>query len=166
MYLGLVVDQTSLGIKLSLDRYIEGLEELDTSKIGSDKKRLLNRQEKSQIKHLIGQINQIASQFRLDISFENCILGSLADKATVAEVYNANKIVKRLKGQPFYLFFPKGMDLRTVRIVTFCDAAHANLNDKGSQGGLLIFLVDMKGIQPHPLAQQETQTCGFIIFVC
>ena len=107
VYLGLVVDQTSLGIKLSLDRYIEGLQELDTSKIGSDKKRLLNRQEKSEIKHLIGQINWIASQSRPDISFENCILGSLADKATVAEVYNANKVVKRLKGQPFYIFFPR-----------------------------------------------------------
>ena len=38
------------------------------------------------------------------------------------------------------------MDLRTIRIVTFCDAAHANLSDRGSQGGLLIFLVDMKGV--------------------
>ena len=146
MYLGLVVDQASFGIKLSLDGYIKGLQELDTSKFGTDKKRLLNTQEKSEIKHLIGQINWIASQSRPDISFENCILGSLVDKSTVAEVYNANKVVKRLKGQPFYLFFPKGMDLRTVRIVTFCDAAHANLSDRGSQGGLLIFLVDMKGV--------------------
>ena len=146
MYLGLVVDQASFGIKLSLDSYIEGLQELDTRKFGNDKKRLLNTQEKLEIKHLIGQINWIATQSRPDISFENCILGSLADKATVAEVYNANKVVKRLKGQPFYLFFPKEMDLRTVQIVTFCDAAHANLSDRGSQGGLLIFLVDIKGV--------------------
>ena len=37
------------------------------------------------------------------------------------------------------------MDLKTVRLVSFCDASHANLHDRGSQGGYLIFLIDGKG---------------------
>lgn len=145
-YLGLAVSQVPLGIQLSLGDYIEGMQELDTSRLGGDKKRLLNKEEITEIKHLVGQINWVASQCRPDISFENCVLGGQADKATVAEVFQANKVVKRVKGQPLNLTFPKELDLKTVRIVTFCDASHANLADKGSQGGLLVFLVDDKGV--------------------
>ena len=37
-------------------------------------------------------------------------------------------------------------DLKSVRIVAFGDSSFANLHDYGSQGGLLIFVVDKNGL--------------------
>ena len=145
-YLGLYVEQSSHGISISLENYIRGMDEMDTSRLGKDKSRLLNNQEKTELKQVIGQINWAATQSRPDVSFENCILGGLADKSTVAEVYEANKIVRKLKGQTLNLFFSSMFDLKSVRIVAFGDSSFANLHDYGSQGGLLIFVVDKNGL--------------------
>ena len=145
-YLGLHVEQSLHGISMSLENYIRGMDEMDTSRLGKDKSRLLTTQEKTELKQVIGQINWAATQSRPDVSFENCILGGLADKSTVAEVYEANKIVRKLKGQTLNLFFSSKFDLKSVRIVAFGDSSFANLHDYGSQGGLLIFVVDKNGL--------------------
>ena len=145
-YLGLNVEQSAHGIHISLENYIRGMEEMDTSQLGKDKSRLLNSKEKTELKAMIGQINWASTQSRPDVSFENCILGGLADKSTVAEVYQANKIVRKLQSQRLDLFFSSMFDLESVRIVTFCDSSFGNLHDYGSQGGSLIFLIDRNGL--------------------
>ena len=138
-YLGLVVSQVSSGIQLSLENYISSIKEMDTSRLGKDKTRPLDSDERSEFKHLVGQINWVATQCRPHVAYENCLLGSQADKSTVAEVYLANKVVRKIQEQSLNLIFPKDLDLKTLRIVSFCDAAFANLHDKGSQGGYMIF---------------------------
>ena len=66
-------------------------------------------------------------------------------KATVADIVRANKAVRKVKGQPVSLFFPSDFDLESCRIVTFSDASHANLPDRGSQGAYVSFIVDKSG---------------------
>ena len=144
-YLGLGITQTSNGIDLSLENYIQGMKEMDTSKLGQDKSRKLNNLEKTEMKQLIGQINWIATQNRPDIAYENCVMGGVADKSSVSDVFQVNKIVRKVQGQQLNLFFPSNFLLDSVRIVTFCDAAFANLPDYGSQGGFMCFLVDDQG---------------------
>ena len=145
-YLGLNISQDAKGIELSLENYIEGTKEMETSELGPDKTRLLIESEKSQLKQLVGQINWAATQCRPDISYENCVLGGLADKGKVEDVFQANKVIRKIKSQKLNLFFSSQLDLKSIRLVTFCDAAFANLPDYGSQGGQMTFIVDKNGV--------------------
>ena len=118
---------------------------MNTSELGLDKKRVLESGENSELKCLIGQIKWVSTQSCPDISFENCMLGGRVAKATVADVHQANKVVRKIRGQTLDLMFPNDLELSSVGLVCFCDASLANLQDKGSQGGFLIFLVDGAG---------------------
>ena len=72
--MGLNISETSQGIKLSLEDYIRGLEEMDTVELGPDKKRVLDDKENSKLKHIIGQINWVSTQCRPDIAYDNCVI--------------------------------------------------------------------------------------------
>lgn len=153
-YLGLDISHVDHGISLTLEKYGNSLSEIDTSICGTDKKKDLNKDEASQFKRVVGQINWVATQSRPDVSFDNCILGNSASKATVGDIYQANKVLRRIRGFPVTLFFPTSLDLGSCRIVCFTDASFANLPDRGSQGGYIMFIVDMEGIYA-PLAWQS-----------
>ena len=144
-YLGLHVSETTQGVRISLEEYISSMKEMNTGELGLDKKRVLESGENSELKRLIGQINWVSTQSRPDISFENCMLGGRVAKAIVADVHQANKVVRKIRGQTLDLMFPNDLELSSVGLVCFCDASLANLQDKGSQGGFLIFLVDGAG---------------------
>ena len=97
-YLGLVVSQVSSGIQLSLQNYISSIKEMDTSRLGKDQTKPLDSDERSDFKNLVGQINWVATQCRPDV-------GGQADKSTFAEVYLANKVVRKIQGQSLNLIF-------------------------------------------------------------
>ena len=145
-YLGLNVSQVPQGIKLSLEEYCESLREIETAKLGVDRSRLLEPAESSELKHLIGQINWVSTQSRPDVSYDSCILGGRVSKATVADVHQANKVIRKIRGRTLDLIFPENLDLTTVRLICFCDASFANLANRGSQGAFLIFMADATGI--------------------
>ena len=109
------------------------MKEMNTGELGLDKKRVLESGENSELKRLIGQINWVSTQSRPDISFENCVLGGRVAKATVADVHQANKVVRKIRGQTLDLMFPNDLELSSVGLVCFCGASLANLQDKGSQ---------------------------------
>ena len=114
--------------------------------LGSDKKRPLTPSEITTLRSKVGQINWIAGQSRPDLSFDNCLLANKISKPTVMDLYVANKVVRKIGTQNIKIHFPRALDMTQSQIIAFCDASHANLQDRGSQGAFLIFLVDKKGI--------------------
>ena len=145
-YLGLSISQIHQGISLSLESYTNGLTEIDTSGCGVDRKRTLTHEEVSQFRHVVGQVNWVATQARPDVAFDNCVLGNSTSQTTVADLHRANKVIRKIRGQSVTLTFPSGLDLSTIHIVCFTDASFANLPDRGSQGGFIMFVVDDKGV--------------------
>ena len=145
-YLGLNIHQTSQNISLSLDMYTNNLEEINTTHyVGVDKKKPLTPDELKRLKQTVGQINWVTTQSRPDIAFDNCMLGNSISHASVSNIYQANKVLKKIRGQSVTLNFPSSLNLNTCHIVCFSDASFANLPDRGSQGGYIIFLVDSNG---------------------
>lgn len=144
-YLGLQISQEQQGIKLSTNKYVENLREVDIVKLGPDKSRTLNSDEINILRAISGQINWTATQSRPDIAFDNCQIGNSTKNASVSNLLQANKTIRKLKSHELSLFFPSLLDLKTCELVAFCDASFANLPDRGSQGGYIIFLVDVNG---------------------
>lgn len=145
-YLGLSISKITQGISLSLESYINCLTEIDTSDCGVDRKRILTDKEVSQLRHVIGQVNWVATQARPDVAFDNCVLSNSTSQTTVADLHRVNKVLRKIRGQSVTLTFPNALDLNTIHIVCFTDASFANLPDRGSQGGFVMFVIDEKGI--------------------
>ena len=143
-FLGLHMEEQESVILLQNNSYAKSIEEIDIPTSG-DKSRELNDNEKSKVRHTAGQLNWLSSQTRPDIAFENCVVGSSVSKATVETVYKVNKAIRKVKQQDTVLRFPKALDIEHCQILTFCDASFANLTNRASQGGHILFLVDPKG---------------------
>lgn len=144
-YIGINVTQDQDGILLSTDKYCSNLTEIDTSQLGRDNKRPLTEKEITKLRQVSGQINWAVTQSRPDCGFDNCVVQNSIKNATVADIIRANKAVRKVKSQSVSLYFPSDFDLNSSRIVTFTDASHANLPDRGSQGAHVSFIIDKNG---------------------
>ena len=153
-YIGLHIVQTLYSIFLSNNIYTEGLVEIDTTNIGSDRSQSLTKEETSQVKSVIGQINWITNQTRPDIAFDNCFVANSIKNATIADLLHVNKVIRKARSQKVFLKYPSSLDLSSCQMISFCDASFANLPDRGSQGGNITFIVDQRGIY-CPIAWQS-----------
>lgn len=143
-YLGLSIEEESQGIVLSTKGYGESCKEIPTATLGADRDRKLSAKEITSLKQISGQLNWVTTHSRPDMSFENCMIGNSISKATVRDIYSANRALRRLRENEVSLFFPRLM-LRKCVLVGFCDSSYANLPDGGSQGAYIIFLADSMG---------------------
>ena len=140
-YVGLNVTQTDDATLLEQDTYIKRLEPvMMTADRLQDKESPLTKEEKAQLRSLSGQILWASSQTRPDIMFDSCITSNYGKNPTIRNIIQANKTVKKLKSTYVQLVFPNLGDPRKTEVITYADAAHANLPSGASQGGILVFL--------------------------
>ncbi len=144
-YTGLEITTEDSHLLLGTGEYCKGIEEIETKEFGSDRTRPLTQTEVTTLRSKAGQINWIAGQSRPDLAFDNCTIANRMSKPTVSDIHFANKIVRKIGTKNIQLAFPQSLDMDDVQLVAFCDASHANLPDRGSQGGFIVFLVDKNG---------------------
>ena len=96
------------------------------------------------IASLIGRLNWVASLSRPDIPYDVCELSTSLKHATVKNILDANKVVKKLKSDSLVLKF-QSINEENVKIVVYSDSSFGNLPDGSSQGGYTILLADDKG---------------------
>lgn len=145
-YLGTEINQEKNVIKVNQDNYIKhGIQEVDISKAHMSRKGdEVNEKEKTNYRALVGQINWLATQTRLDVAYDVCELSMAFSQTRVSDVIKANKVIKKVKDNPVSLWFRK-VNLDECTLLYYSDAAFANLKDHGSQGGHIIFLRDCDG---------------------
>ena len=87
----------------------------------------------------------VSRQSRPDTIFDACHLASSLKNATVNNILEANKVIKRLKSETVELKFQHLGDITKVQLLAFSDASLGNLPDGGSQGGYFIVLLGENG---------------------
>ena len=102
----------------------------------------LSSDETTKLRGALGQLNWLSNMTRPDVSFMVSKLSANVTTATVANIKEANKLIKYIKETPSQLKFPS-FDSSSVRPIGFTDASFNNHDDGGSQGGHIIFLTDM-----------------------
>ena len=104
----------------------------------------LNSEERRQYRALVGSINWAAQQTRPDLVFDVMELSIKFKDPLVADLLRANKCIKRLRMDDVAVKFGCVSDkLEDLCIMTWSDAAFANLVDKvSSGGGHVVFLAD------------------------
>jgi hypothetical protein len=154
-YVGIEMSVIEKGIHLQQKDYIENL-----CPIPLDKCRMLDRQSALTDKELnayrskVGQIVWIARQTRPDILFDGSNLASLIKHATVQNIIDANKVIRKLTSDKITLKFQFLGEEKSLQMVIFSDASLGNLPDGGTQGGHLIMLTGNNG-RFSPLAWQS-----------
>ena len=144
-YLGLSLSGKSGKCKLDLGHYVRNLEEIPLDP-GRRVDETVNSKELNLLRVVSGKLNWLSAQGRPDLSFSSCQTACTIKCASVRDLKQANKIVRRAKGMEYNLTFHSLGDPSTWEIVCYSDASWGNLPDGGSQGGFLLFLTGEDGI--------------------
>jgi hypothetical protein len=138
-YLGLEIEQDREGsITLSQTEYVNEIKPITVPNRCGDSP--LTKEERSQLKSLVGQLNWVANHSRPDIAFDTCEISTSVKDATVSDLIRANKTINKIKSESVLLTFPVLGDLERCRLICYTDASFANLPGGASQGGYCIFL--------------------------
>ena len=140
-YVGLNVVQTTEGIFVDQNAYIQGLKEikLEPGRL-QQKDQVLKEEEKSQLRSVSGQLLWATSQTRPDCAYYSCVVSNYGKQPTIREIITANKAVKTIKSREVRLSFPGLGEPAKIQVMVFSDASHANLPSGASQGGYIVFL--------------------------
>ena len=99
-----------------------------------------NENEKKALQETIGQLLWVCNQTRPDTSFETSNIASNFKNATISDLELCNKVPSKITNDQLTLKYQKLNEKLCLFVYT--DASFGNLNDGGSQGSYLIFLVD------------------------
>ena len=146
-YIGLDVEHAEDGILLHQHEYTLAMQMIPVSPIRKMRSHDdLNESEKTTLREIIGQLNWISGQSRPDISFEVLDLSVSVKGAQVSHLNQANKIIKKVKGELPKIRFPNLGDPKDLHIALYSDASYANLSDGVSSAeGYVVFLVGGDG---------------------
>ena len=93
------------------------------------------------------------------MSFDVLELSMSVKDATVANIHQANKAIKKLQSNPSKIVFPRIGPKECFKLMTFADASHGNLCDGvSSGGGFLVVLVGQGNL--CFLGIEEASSCG------
>ena len=149
-YIGLNVVQSNEMISIDQMHYIENINEID---LGRERKKLirdiLTPEERSKLKSLSGKMLWVTSQTRPDIAFATCMMCNAGPEATVNDILEANKAVRKMKNSnDVKINYRKLGNMKDVKLIVYADASHANLNDGSSQGAFIVFLQGNGKVSP------------------
>ena len=115
---------------------------------------MLDSQEKRELKAVAGQINWVITQTRPNWAYDACEISTSVKNATVEDVIQANKVVRKAKSNTVRLRFRDLGDVKRAEFIFSSDAFPGNLKDGASQGGHKIFLVG-KNANYSPISWQS-----------
>ena len=141
---------------MSQKKYIESLEEIETISNRRNEEQL-NSKEKRRLRGAVGQLNWIAFQTRPDMAFDACNAAVSLKNATIRDIKNANKSIRKAKAKEVNIKFNNIGNLKEGEIVCFTDASFRNLKGEGSQGGHIIFLKGNDNFSP--ITWQSKKNC-------
>ena len=151
-YVGLNIKQTSNCISIDQQHYIETLElvtdiQFKDSVMDDGDFTILNDVGQSIFKAKVGALNWLATQTRPDIAYEVMEFSTCFKRATLRNLKDVNKCIKKVKQESVNIVFPKLIcDVKEWKLVVYGDGAFANLPDKtSSSGGHILFIQDGDG---------------------
>ena len=123
---------------------VEYLATLSEIEIAKDRHTALNspvtESERTQLRALLGGLQWLVTQTRVDGMIDVNLLQSCVTTATVETLHSANKVLRKLRQGPANLFTRKIPDHQAIHVVAWSDASWANRRDGKSTGGYLIGL--------------------------
>ena len=83
----------------------------------------MDSKEKRELKAIAGQISWIATQTRPDLAYDACEISTSVKNATVEDVMQANKVIRKAKSNKVRLRFRDLEDVKRAELISFSDAS-------------------------------------------
>ena len=146
-YLGLQIKQKPDGsIMVDQTHYIKSLEEPNIDmNMRRRKDDPLSDDEKKELKRFAGQLAWAGNICHPEVCFDARMASQNIEKATVSDVMQATKVLRRMKNEPVTIKFIPLRDIKKCKLVVYCDASNPKKGEVTSQEGHVIFLVDELG---------------------
>ena len=161
-FTGLSIQQTSSGIFVDQNEYIQSIKPIKVDKL-VDKNTKLSKELFAQYRGLTGQLNWAAENTRPDIAFDTRELATKNKEATYEDIYIGNKVLKKAQlEKDVTLKYPKLGKCDTLKVIAYTDSSYRNAENKEkSVGGRFIGLVNEKGACAPLLWKSKTiqQVC-------
>ena len=75
--------------------------------------------------------------------------------ARVSDLLHANKLLLRMKSDQVSIKLFDIGNTEEMKLIAYHEASFANLQDRGSQGGIIIFVTDQNECKASPIAWQS-----------
>ena len=146
VYVGWHLRQSTEGITLSQDNYVEKVSKPDMDKLKDrDGEEVLNEEEQTNFRRMVGSINWLAMNTRPDICFDAMELACNFGKARVKDSKRAGRILSKVSDRSLELIFRDLGDPKEVTVMVYADGSYGKLNGVDSCGGKFIALVGKDG---------------------
>ena len=146
---GVLITQNPDGsITQHQEEYLATLSEIDLKKERAENLNSpVTESERTQLRALLGGLQWLVTQTRVDGMIDVNLLQSRVVNATVETLQAANKVLRKLRQGPSKLFNKRIPTEDTIHLVAWSDASWANRRDGKSTGGFLIGLCSHKVLQ-------------------
>ena len=137
---GVLVEQHSdFSFSLSQEKYVEDLKYINLrAHRKKDKSSPTDAWEKTQLRALLGGISWYSQQIGPHASAEVSLLLSDVNSSTVETIYQANKLLDRIKGMKDHRMEIKGIPPKEMALFVWVDAAAQNRHDGSSTQGIIV----------------------------
>ena len=143
-YTGLNIEQKEDGIYVDQIEYIESIKPIDIKRVG-DKDSKLDKDEFKQYRALTGQLSWAAGNTRPDLAFDVRDLATRNKYATLEDLRNANKVLRKAKLEQVKVKYSKLGNWKKLSIVAYTDSSYRNAESgTKSVGGRVLFLMNEK----------------------
>jgi hypothetical protein len=135
-FTGIDVKEVAGGIEISMEDYSKSLEAIKIREGRPDEK--LTREEMKVLRKFVGKLNWLASNTRPDISIYALDLAKRQKNATLKDLRNINRIIKRVHEKESRVVFGRIAEKNDLCIAGICDASHHQ--EDNSVAGEMILL--------------------------
>ena len=145
-YIGIEIKETNGNVLLSQKNYVDNMQYIKLDSLRRSQKTCnVTETELNTLQSKIGQLLWMGRQSRPDILYDVCNLASSLKNATVENLIETNKVIRKIKSEAIQLKYQKLGKKEELKLLVFSDASLGNLADGGTQGGNIIFLQGTEG---------------------
>ena len=150
-YTGVNVRKESNAIVIDQKDYVESLEEIEIDP-KDDNKRSLNKEEYKKFRGVTGKLNWLSEMTRPDLSYDCLNLSCHTKNATVADMKEANKAIKKAKANPGEIRYGRVGNFENLKILGISDASYLKQEERTkSVMGRMIFLSSLQEDKVAPI---------------
>ena len=136
------------GIQILMEDYVQSLEDIQSIR-KAERDEELSKLEMKEFCKVTGKLSWLANSTRPDLSFTALRMSKKNNSATIADLRDINRILKKVRERESCIKFEKVGNKEDLIVVGIRDASFKS--DEKAIGGVLLFMADSRMTRASPI---------------